>query len=142
MIHRRHSAFNMLVLTSGHSSFATMMTVPVESRPRRPARPAICVYSPGLRSLKLRPSCFLMCEKTTHLAGMFTPLHVCQSATAQAISTTLPRTMANVSVANKTLTNPRANNISTTCVRRLSTQRVFYRMKHLPTSLTMGSKPP
>lgn len=31
-------------LTSGTSSLALMMTTPVGSRPRRPARPDICVY--------------------------------------------------------------------------------------------------
>jgi len=33
------------------SSHAATMTLPIESKPRRPARPAICVYSPGKRNL-------------------------------------------------------------------------------------------
>ena len=49
------------------------MTVPVGSKPLRPARPAIWVYSPGRISLKLLPSCFLVCENTTDFAGMLTP---------------------------------------------------------------------
>jgi hypothetical protein len=62
--------------TSGISSAAeTIMTVPVASRPRRPARPAICVISPGKRSLNDLPSCFLIPEKTTVLAGILTPFH-------------------------------------------------------------------
>eukprot|EP00968_Pinguiococcus_pyrenoidosus_P004398 scaffold298_cov247-Pinguiococcus_pyrenoidosus.AAC.24 len=75
-----------------------MRTFPTESRPRRPARPAIWVYSPGKRSRKLRPSCFLVPLKTTVRAGMFTP-------------------MAKVSVANSTLTRPSLKRISTTSLR-------------------------
>lgn len=86
--------------------------LPTLSRPRRPARPAICVYSPGSSTLfrmikgtecemtkkkliykekclhlplKRVPSCFLMELNTTALAGIFTPI-------------------ANVSVANRTIT--------------------------------------
>lgn len=72
-----------------------MMTVPVVSNPLLPALPAICVYSPGKRFRKDVPSCFRMPEKTTHFAGILTPI-------------------ANVSVANSTLTTPRENRISTT----------------------------
>ena len=62
--------------TSGISSAEdTIMTVPVASRPRRPARPAICVISPGKRSRNDLPSCFLIPEKTTVLAGILTPFH-------------------------------------------------------------------
>lgn len=49
-------------------------TVPLTSRPRRPARPAICVYSPGVRSRCLSPSCLRMPLKRTHRAGMLTPM--------------------------------------------------------------------
>lgn len=68
--------------TSGSSPPATTTTVPVVSKPRRPARPAICVYSPGKMSLKERPSCFRMLENTTHLAGMLTPCNhlFCQTS--------------------------------------------------------------
>lgn len=60
--------------TSGTSSLShTMMTTPVASRPRRPARPDICVYSPGKSSRKPLPSCLRIPEKTTERAGMLTP---------------------------------------------------------------------
>jgi hypothetical protein len=82
------------MLTSGNSSPPAMMTVPVVSRPRRPALPAIWVYSPGsnvpmrneVGSVSERghyistdnsrnewPSCFRMPENTTLFAGMLTP---------------------------------------------------------------------
>mmetsp|Transcript_16645 Transcript_16645/g.42686 ORF Transcript_16645/g.42686 Transcript_16645/m.42686 type:complete len:323 (-) Transcript_16645:661-1629(-) len=72
-----------------------MMTVPVVSRPRRPARPAICVYSPGSSERKLLPSCLRVEWKTTVRVGALTP-------------------MAKVSVANRTLMRPRQKSISTT----------------------------
>ena len=68
---------------SGTRPLQSRMTVPVGSRPLRPARPAICTYSPGSRSRKVEPSCFRMESNTTVRAGIFTP-------------------MAKVSVANKT----------------------------------------
>lgn len=68
---------------SGTRPLQSRMTVPVGSRPLRPARPAICTYSPGSRSRKVEPSCLRMESNTTVRAGMFTP-------------------MAKVSVANKT----------------------------------------
>lgn len=74
---------------------ATMMTDPTVSRPRRPALPAICVYSPGSRFRNECPSCLRYPEKTTVLVGKFKP-------------------MAKVSVANRTLTKVCAKSISTT----------------------------
>mmetsp|Transcript_6210 Transcript_6210/g.21836 ORF Transcript_6210/g.21836 Transcript_6210/m.21836 type:complete len:282 (-) Transcript_6210:707-1552(-) len=80
--------------SGGSSPHVIRITVPTLSSPRRPARPAICVYSPGRRSLKSRPSC-LRVEWNTHaLAGAFTPI-------------------ANVSVQKSTLTSPRQKSIST-----------------------------
>ena len=69
------------------------MTVPLSSRPRRPARPLICVYSPELIHRNAPPSNFLACVNTTVLAGMFSPVE-------------------NVSVANSTLISPSWNRIS------------------------------
>lgn len=56
--------------------------------------PNILPYSPGVNSRNCRPSCFLRPLKTTHFAGMLTPI-------------------ANVSVANSTRVRLRANRIST-----------------------------
>mmetsp|Transcript_17924 Transcript_17924/g.29985 ORF Transcript_17924/g.29985 Transcript_17924/m.29985 type:complete len:201 (-) Transcript_17924:251-853(-) len=70
------------------------MTVPTVSFPRRPARPAICVYSPGSKSRNPFPSFLRYPLNTTARAGMFTPI-------------------ANVSVARRTLTNDLENKIST-----------------------------
>ena len=70
------------------------MTVPTVSFPRRPALPAICVYSPGNKKRNSCPSCFRKDSKHTHRAGAFTPI-------------------ANVSVENKTFTLPRQKSIST-----------------------------
>jgi len=72
----------------------TMITEPTVSRPRRPARPAIWVYSPGSKFLKECPSCFLYPENTTVLVGRFNPI-------------------AKVSVAKRTLTKVWAKRIST-----------------------------
>ena len=71
-----------------------MMHVPNGSFPRRPARPLICVYSPGAMTRSSTPSNFLNAVNTTHRAGMFSPI-------------------ANVSVANSTLSRPSPNRIST-----------------------------
>ena len=68
--------------TSGSWSPTTTITTPVGSRPRRPARPDICVYSPGRISRKLRPSCLHIPEKTTDRAGMLTP---CRQLVSNAI---------------------------------------------------------
>lgn len=56
--------------------------MPVVSMPRRPARPAIWIYSPASRLRMHVPSCFRTLSNTTVRAGMFTPI-------------------ANVSVANR-----------------------------------------
>ena len=56
--------------------------MPVVSMPRRPARPAIWMYSPASRLRMHVPSCFRTLSNTTVRAGMFTPI-------------------ANVSVANR-----------------------------------------
>lgn len=61
------------MLTAGSSSPLRRITVPVVSRPRRPARPAICVYSPGKRFRKEWPSCLRIPANTTHFAGILTP---------------------------------------------------------------------
>mmetsp|Transcript_8517 Transcript_8517/g.31191 ORF Transcript_8517/g.31191 Transcript_8517/m.31191 type:complete len:387 (+) Transcript_8517:1060-2220(+) len=78
----------------GKLSHAAMITVPTGSNPRRPARPAICVYSPGSIPRNSLPSCFRKSWKHTDRAGAFTPI-------------------ANVSVENRTFKSPRQNNIST-----------------------------
>lgn len=109
IIVKHHLCKRYEFLTSGRLSFATMITVPVGSSPRLPARPAIWVYSPGRISRKFLPSCFLMLENTTHLAGMLTPYDKWEP---EQIRTCKP-TMANVSVANSILTNPLAKRIST-----------------------------
>ena len=59
---------------SGTSPLHKIITVPVLSRPLLPARPAICMYSPGSNSRNFVPSCFRIESKTTVLAGMFTPI--------------------------------------------------------------------
>jgi hypothetical protein len=51
--------------TSWTSFLHMMTTVPVSSRPRRPARPAICTYSPGSRLRKEDPSCLRTLSNTT-----------------------------------------------------------------------------
>ena len=82
--------------SSGGSSSPQHMTTttPRVSSPRRPARPAICVYSPGSRLRKLVPSCLRKPLKTTARAGKDTP-------------------MAKVSVVKSSLMRPRAKSIST-----------------------------
>lgn len=53
MIPRHRQMLRTLRLMSGGGSpQQVMITVPTWSRPLRPARPAICVYSPGKRSLR------------------------------------------------------------------------------------------
>ena len=79
----------------GMSSQQATMTVPNLSSPLLPALPAIWVYSPESRVLKLWPSCFLREWKTTDLAGALTP-------------------MAKVSVEKRILTRPLQKSISTT----------------------------
>ena len=59
---------------SGTSPLQRMMTVPVVSMPRRPARPAIWMYSPASRLRMHVPSCFRTLSNTTVRAGMFTPI--------------------------------------------------------------------
>src|ERR1044071_3072379 len=52
------------LLTLGNvSSLGSMITMPLSSKPRLPARPAICVYSPVLNERLVFPSCFSSLEK-------------------------------------------------------------------------------
>lgn len=129
---------DQLARTSGSASLTVIITVPVVSSPRLPARPAICVYSPAMISRKFRPSCFFIPEKTTHFAGILTPWEhddrsegranekegVWGGLVGQVVQTrdilvsaevvgVWKHTMAKVSVANSTLTKPLANRIST-----------------------------
>ena len=85
----------VIVGRSGTSFQQFKMTVPFTSKPRRPARPLICVYSPGNKNRKSFPSCFRILLKIAVRAGTLTPI-------------------ANVSVANRTLQRPLENRSSTT----------------------------
>ena len=73
----RHSLTSIILWSSevsGTSPLHRMMTVPVVSMPRRPARPAIWMYSPASKLRWHVPSCFRTVSKTTVRAGMFTPI--------------------------------------------------------------------
>ena len=67
---------------SGTSPLHKIMTIPVVSKPLRPALPAIWMYSPGSNVRLCVPSCFVILSNMTVRAGILTP-------------------MANVSVANR-----------------------------------------
>lgn len=81
--HTRKKQYKMNILTSimffsekisGTSPLQSKITVPVSSKPRRPALPAICINSEGWRSLKFNPSCLRIESNTTVLAGILTPM--------------------------------------------------------------------
>lgn len=62
------------VWASGTSILHRMITFPVKSLPRRPARPAICMYSAGNRARVPVPSNFLIESNMTVRVGIFTPI--------------------------------------------------------------------
>mmetsp|Transcript_5482 Transcript_5482/g.12091 ORF Transcript_5482/g.12091 Transcript_5482/m.12091 type:complete len:239 (+) Transcript_5482:1584-2300(+) len=65
----------MFFATSGSIfSSSIWITMPLSSLPRRPALPLICMYSPEVIQRKSCPSNFLVCVKTTVLAGMLMPM--------------------------------------------------------------------
>ena len=82
------------VAVGNSKRFAQWKTCPTRSFPRRPARPAICVYSCGYRRRIVEPLNLLKPTKMTVLVGIFKPT-------------------ANVSVASKSLINPFSNSNST-----------------------------